>query len=189
MTFVMEYGGGGYSDCRKTSFIGTGGKNIRAANQPAVRNQYRIGLRGRMDLDRMPRCDSGGDKEWLDLAAPISTRKLRNVLMLTITSVQNETLAQARYRCRRLNNRRSSYPAVGIKIARLSPTLRSILDPCLYPGHANAENSFRRRGLTPRGLCSSLAAGARLQRGAGQSGSMDYQYCAQPGNRQNTFYA
>ena len=30
----------------------------------------------------MPRCDSGGDEEWLELAAPISTRELRNVLMI-----------------------------------------------------------------------------------------------------------
>ena len=45
---------------------------------------------------RMPRCDSGGDEEWLELAAPISTRELRSVLMLLLTSVQNETLAQPR---------------------------------------------------------------------------------------------
>ena len=40
----------------------------------------------------MPRCDSGGDEEWLELAAPISTRELRNFLRLILTSVQDETL-------------------------------------------------------------------------------------------------
>ena len=40
----------------------------------------------------MPRCDSGGDEEWLALAAPISTRELRNFLRLILISVQDETL-------------------------------------------------------------------------------------------------
>ena len=44
----------------------------------------------------MPRCDSGGDEKWLELAELISTRELRNVLMLILTSVQNEMLAHAR---------------------------------------------------------------------------------------------
>ena len=70
----------------------------------------------------------------------LDTRTEECSLMLIMTSVQNKTLVKANTGACRLNNRRSSYPASRESGSRrLQPTLRSILDSRLYPGHADAE--------------------------------------------------
>src|SRR4029434_5624044 len=128
----MEYGGGGYSDCRKAIFMEPAGKIFGQQIQKPTPFVISIGLvcAAGWTWTRMPRCGSGGDKEWLELAAPISTRKLRNVLMLTMTSAQNETLAQASYRCRPPFILSSES---GIKIARLSANFTNDSRPLCLP--------------------------------------------------------
>jgi hypothetical protein len=84
----MEYGGNGKFGFPKKKFYG----NKSKTSGPLV-NKYGIGLRSRMGLDRMRRYDFVGNEEWLALAAAISTRELREILMLIkMTSAQNEML-------------------------------------------------------------------------------------------------